>query len=134
MQILDRNPLSFAKFKDNIRISVGNGNASQFWKDPWVNGKSLSTLYPRISNITMNKEESLTDVLQRKEELFKWDFQFRRNLFLWEEEELNRMFLLFDGLNISVQISPNLLSWNACNSRTYFVSSMYNLSLIPISN
>ncbi|KAH7858972.1 hypothetical protein Vadar_029989 [Vaccinium darrowii] len=102
MQIQYRNPLSFDFFKDNCRISVGNGNAIQFWSDPWVNGKSLSNLYPRIANIILNKDESLADVWRRKEEVFGWDFQFRRNLFVWEEEELGRMLTLLDGVNISI--------------------------------
>lgn len=133
MQIQHSNPLSFEKFSENCRISVGNGNAIQFWNDPWVNGKSLAKLYPRIASIISLKDESLAEVWLRKEELFRWEFQLRRNLFVWEEEELDSLITLLDGIQINIQMSPDHLSWNACSSKSYSVSSMYNLSLIPVS-
>lgn len=134
MQIQNRNPLVFSKFIDNIRISIGNGEDTQFWNDPWVNGKALCYLYPRIFSIIVNKNESVAEVYQRKEELLSWQFQFRRSIFIWENEELDRMLLLLDGLHINIQVSSDHLIWNSCNSKSYSVSSMYNLSLIPISN
>ncbi|KAH7834820.1 hypothetical protein Vadar_020011 [Vaccinium darrowii] len=133
-QIQYRNPLTFEKFSENCRIFVGNGNAIQFWNDPWVNGKSLAILYPRIASIILAKDESLAEVWLRKEELFRWEFNFRRNLFVWEEEELERLIILLDGIQINIQMSPDHLSWNACSSKSYSVSSMYNLSLIPASS
>lgn len=34
-----------------------------------------------------------------------------------------------DNLYASIQMNPDHLIWNACNSKEYSVSSMYNLSL-----
>lgn len=61
-------------------------------------------------------------------------FHFRRSLFIWENEELEVLLNLLDGHHISNLMRLDQLIWNACNSKSYSVSSMYNLSLIPASN
>lgn len=82
----------------------------------------------------INKEESLAEVWQRKEEQFSWEFEFRRNLFLWEAEELDNMIIMLNGTHVTFQHSPDHLTWYACNSKSYSVSSMYKLSLLPVSS
>lgn len=133
MQIKSKNPEVFSKYSENISISIGNGLSTQFWIDPWVHDACLCRLYPRIFNVISNKDESVAEVFQRKEELFFWSFQQRRNLFVWEDEEMQDLRNFLDGLHISIQMRPDHIIWMACNSKSYSVSSMYNLSLIPAS-
>lgn len=59
-----RNPLAFNKFMENLRLTVGDGNTIKFWTDPWVNGRSLNSLYPRIFNICPIKDETIEMVLR----------------------------------------------------------------------
>ncbi|KAH7846966.1 hypothetical protein Vadar_020183 [Vaccinium darrowii] len=88
MQIQDVKPLLFSKFSENIKISIGDGKNITFWTDQWVDGKSLSILFPNLFRTIVNKGETLAEVFQRKEEQFSWNFQFRRNLFSREVEDL----------------------------------------------
>jgi len=45
------------------------------------------------------------------------------------------MLSILDGILIPIHMNnPDHLTWNDCNSKSYSVSSMYNLSLIPPSN
>lgn len=93
----------------------------------------VCNLYSRLFSIISNKDESLADVLIRKEEQFSWDFQFRRRLFIWEVEELDSLTAMLDTLHINIGDYPDHLVWNACNSKSYSVSSMYKLSLCQVS-
>lgn len=134
IQIESKKPSVFSKFKDNISLSIGDGKSIRFWTDEWVDGKKLSNLFPGIFRVIINTEESIAEVWQRKEEQFNWEFDFRRNLFIWEAEELESMVNLLNCMQINFQQSPDHFSWKACNSNSYSVSSMYMLSLIPVSN
>lgn len=134
MQIQDIKPHLFSKFSENIKISIGDGKKIIFWTDQWVDGKSLSILFPNLFRTIVNKGETLAEVFQRKEEQFSWNFHFIRNLFSREVEDLEGMIALLEGLHIVSQSKPDNLIWNACNSKSYSVSSMYNLSLVPTSH
>ncbi|KAG5552584.1 hypothetical protein RHGRI_010610 [Rhododendron griersonianum] len=114
LQIKSRNPLAFNKFMENIRLIVGDGNSLKFWTDPWVNGKCLSSLYPRFFNICLIKDETVATVLSRKEEQLIWEFQLRRGRFLRGEiEDFNSMTLMLDGLRVILQPRSDHLTWIA---------------------
>lgn len=48
IQIQSRKPLIFSKFKENIKLSVGDGKFIRFWIDEWVGDRNLSILFPGI--------------------------------------------------------------------------------------
>ncbi|KAF7132679.1 hypothetical protein RHSIM_Rhsim09G0017900 [Rhododendron simsii] len=91
MQIQSRNPIGFAKFTENIGIKIGNSSDILFWKDKWLEGPPLCSLFPRVFSIISIKDKSVAAVFQRREEMDLWDFQFRRNLHSWEVKEMNQI-------------------------------------------
>ena len=73
---------------DNINCQVGDGVSTLFWVDPWLEGKPLCSLFPRLYELAENKLVMVAEMFARgwgvNGEAWKWC----RRLFAWEEELL----------------------------------------------
>lgn len=103
---------------------VGEGDQCRFWKNEWLNGKSLANLFPRLYLISVQKKDLVGEVGFWRE---RWcgDLKWRRDTFVWE------MALIDDSQSLLgvVQVKRNSLdSWRWSNiSGTYSTSSAYKI-------
>lgn len=42
-------------YKEKLRILVGKGNRTQFWKDLWIGDRPLKNRFPRLFRVARNK-------------------------------------------------------------------------------
>lgn len=97
------------------KLKVGDGRKIYFWKDIWLNGACLASVYPLLFRRITNKDETIGVVIARKNETLKWDFQ--------------TLYELLDRSGILLrQKRKDQLTWDGCSSNKYLVSSMYRHS------
>lgn len=53
----------FNFFMENIKITIGNSRRLLFWVDTWMGDNSLSTQFPRLFQLSTEKEISLSAIL-----------------------------------------------------------------------
>lgn len=75
-------------FEDNIRRVVGDGRDALFWHDIWVGDIPLKIKFPRLFELSVDKEWSVTEANE------VWDGVWRRRLFAWEEESVREWYAL----------------------------------------
>lgn len=81
-------------FRENMVISIGNDRRISFWDDVWMGEVSLRSQFPRLYQLSEEKEISLSNLISRKDLSNEWSFRFRRSLHAWEEEENSRLIAL----------------------------------------
>jgi hypothetical protein len=86
-------------FEENIRREVGDGKNTYFWKDPWVEGESLCSIFRRLYDLSLDKEMKVADMIDEEEGVDKINWRWRRNLFEWEKE----MVEVCEGVVLSVK-------------------------------
>ena len=80
--------------------------------------------FPTLFSISVNKEESLFEVLMRKEDNNNWNFHFRRRLLAWEEVEVCRMQArLLNTPEIDMNKSDSI-QWRGHSSGLFSVKSL----------
>lgn len=60
------NPLLVEFFKENASIVVGDGNRIKFWCDRWFRNIIFKEEFPRLFNISVEKEVSLNQISLRR--------------------------------------------------------------------
>ena len=85
------NPNLFCFFMDNSVIQVGNGMGVRFWEDSWASNKCLNEDFPRLFELSVEKEVTLKQMMDKRNGLSEWKLSFRRNLRVWEEVEMERL-------------------------------------------
>ncbi|KAL8458477.1 hypothetical protein ACS0TY_036118 [Phlomoides rotata] len=90
---------------EGMRLVLGRGDKIRFWEDPWCNGNSLKSDFPRLFNVSNNKGEMVCSMgyWNRMGE-WEWKFDWRRPLFVWESA------LVVNLLNVIGRHKPNLYS------------------------
>ena len=75
-------------FEENIRCVVGDGSDILFWFDKWVGNIPLRLKYPRLFELTVDKNCKVADMrrLGWADDGRAW--VWRRRLFAWEEENV----------------------------------------------
>lgn len=120
-------PEAFASFLNNIKLSLGRGNRMQFWSDEWLReGIVLRNTFPRLYQISSNKEGRVAAFLFSVRDRYEWKVEFRRPLMAWEEEQvitLNNLLMEVTELN---QREDDTIGWKADSCGVYAVASMYN--------
>ncbi|KAI7988304.1 hypothetical protein LOK49_LG13G01113 [Camellia lanceoleosa] len=124
--LADRNPSLKEFFVSNLKIVLGNGSRAKFWVDSWCNTQSLALVFPRLFSLSVHKDGSVSDFVQRSSAGVDWNLLFRRHLFAWEEDDLV-------GLQGYLMAAPNLrnnvedkCSWLANPSGVFSVASVWD--------
>lgn len=55
-----RNGSLFQFYKDNMEILIGNGERISFWSDTWMGSTNLSSQFPRLFQLVVDKDSSLS--------------------------------------------------------------------------
>lgn len=66
-------------FIRHLRLLVGNGNRTFFWKDVWLGDRPLKETFPRLFWASRNKQALVKDIFCHPN-LKPWLLDFRRDL------------------------------------------------------
>ena len=110
-------------------FKVGNGQATRFWKDKWLNNSPLSEQFPNLFNIVRNKTSLVAEVLSRE----NLNLSFRRSIVGIKLVEWQTMIHLLATVNRTPV--RDTFVWTAHRNGTFSTRSMYyNLISIPNYN
>lgn len=73
-------------FENNTRRVLGNGRSTFFWHDIWVGDIPLKLKYPRLFDLSVDKECSVEGMRRSLGAVDGWERLWRRRLLAWEEE------------------------------------------------
>ncbi|XP_028126809.1 very-long-chain 3-oxoacyl-CoA reductase 1-like [Camellia sinensis] len=96
-----------------LKIRVGDGYSIYFWSDKWHMNTQLKVEFPRLYNLSGDKDGTLKDCVQRRQSTGVWVFSFGRPLLAWEEEEVDRL-QGWLGCGPRIRLNcPDALHWDA---------------------
>lgn len=75
------NPSLYNFFLENVVIRIGDGNRVKFLDDIWLGTSSLKYQFPRLHQLSVNKEVTLKMQMSCRVGSNFWCFKFRRHLF-----------------------------------------------------
>lgn len=67
------------QFWQQIRYQVKSGARTLFWKQAWLSQSTLSTQFPRIYNLSMLKDGTVSDFGKQSGDQVEWNLHLRRN-------------------------------------------------------
>jgi hypothetical protein len=77
-------------FEEHVMMRVGDGSATLFWIDPWVDGTALCERFERLFDLAETKLRTVAEMsllgLGAEGEAWVW----RRQLRGWEEDDLRQ--------------------------------------------
>ncbi|GMQ00419.1 hypothetical protein CsSME_00047514 [Camellia sinensis var. sinensis] len=111
---------------ENSVIKVGNGRRISFWKDHWSSNCSLRSMFPRLFDLSVNKESTLKQMIDRKNSSDGWSFLFRRVLRAWEEHEVGRLRAYLSTHEPVLAARVDSWVWKASTSGMFTVKSLYS--------
>jgi hypothetical protein len=65
---------------------MGNGGSTRFWLDHWVGVAPLKEVFPRLFNISIQKNHTIQEMGEWVNAKWIWYIKWRRVFFTWEEE------------------------------------------------
>ncbi|XP_076895068.1 uncharacterized protein LOC143547554 [Bidens hawaiensis] len=81
-----------------IRIKVGNGSETLFWKDVWIGDSSLCSRFPRLFDLEVNKNCLLKEKLFNSVWVWNWRRRPRGGV---EDTQLEELISLLDSVSLS---------------------------------
>ncbi|CAL5420590.1 unnamed protein product [Camellia sinensis] len=120
------NPNLFNFFMENSVIKVGNGRRISFWEDHWASNCILRVEFPRLFELSDDKEANLNQMIDRRNNSAGWSLRFRRGLRSWEEDELERLRAYLIAHEPILTDSVDSLVWKASISGMFTVQSVYS--------
>lgn len=120
------NPRLHNFFLENVELRIGDGNKVKFWQDIWLETSSLKSQFPRLYQLSLNKENTLKMQIGCRDNSNSWCFNFRRPLFGWEEDEVLRLQNLLGVGPCLVACQKDSIRWKADQSGIFTVGSMHN--------
>jgi hypothetical protein len=85
-------------FDNNIRKAIGNGNGTFFWHDIWVREIPLKLKFPRLFDLSVDKECSMEKMRRDLGAVDGREGVWRMRLLAWEEESVRESFMLFHNV------------------------------------
>jgi len=85
-------------FDNNIRRVRGNGRGTFFWHDIWVGEIPLKLKFPRLFDLSVDKECSVEKMRRELGAVDERGRVWRRRLMAWEEESVRECFMLFHNI------------------------------------
>ncbi|XP_028093250.1 uncharacterized protein LOC114293387 [Camellia sinensis] len=77
-------PNLFNFFMKNYVIKVENGRRISFWEDYWSSNCSFRDEFPRLFELSDDKDANLKQMIDRRNSSDGWIFRFRRGLRAWD--------------------------------------------------
>ncbi|XP_068475329.1 uncharacterized mitochondrial protein AtMg00310-like [Phaseolus vulgaris] len=113
-------------FEDNFEWKVGDENDIFFWKDRWLKGEALKSVFPRLFSISSNKDSNLLEVGSWTNGRWVWQLDWRRSFFDWENPMADQLSQLLLGVEV-VPGEVDKWIWKVGGLQFFTVSSAYNL-------
>ncbi|KAL7181996.1 hypothetical protein ACSBR1_040833 [Camellia fascicularis] len=114
----------------NCMIIPGNGSRIRFWVDLWLGSHSLCLEFPRLYSLSVEKEVSLCNIVERKRQSDEWVFNFQRICRAWEVEELGRLCAMLNAASVDSSGAEDKLCWKPSFSGEFTVASLYNRNIV----
>ena len=120
--------LGMEDFQRWVGYRVGDGRRVHFWSDIWGGDQCLSSRFPRVFGLAMDKREGVADYLERGDsggQVF-WNVRLRRNLM---DEEVGLFADLLGELYKlrGIGVGEDEIRWLGFRSGVFSVSSFYQL-------
>ena len=112
-------------FEDNVRRVVGDGRDTLFWHDTWVGDTSLKLKFPRLFDLSVNKESTVEEMTRLGWEVGGMGWEWRRRLLVWEEESVEECSVLLHNVVLQV-IVHDTWRWLLDPILGYSVRGAYN--------
>jgi len=64
-------------FSDSIFRKVRDGRSTSFWKDPWLGAIPLIICFPKLFQVSIQKEVKVIDMTVREISEWVWDLKWR---------------------------------------------------------
>lgn len=132
VKVFRKDSLLSVGFNESIIISVGNGDNTYFWQEPWACSEPLSLKFPRIFAMNDNKTAVISDVGVFENGRWTWNFNFPRPFFDWEKKIFEEFMNTINSIIPSQGICDSLiwcLSTNGLFSVTYLCRWVEDQSL-----
>ncbi|KAK9037405.1 hypothetical protein V6N11_022316 [Hibiscus sabdariffa] len=120
-------------FQNNLSLRVGDSRFIHFWLDTWLCEQPLSTKFPHIFALAINKVGVITEFGVRRLNNWSWKIPLRRCLFDWEVPSWNELLTLLAKFHSS-GLGRDWLQWIGSSDGLYSIKKMKaQLSLVPTS-
>lgn len=112
------------KFLQCINREVGRGDRLSFWKDNWMEGRSLKYQFPLIYSIAQSKDSIICNCFDGElREEGEWQVVVTKNLKDWEINECGNLLGLLSGT--SLKDEDDKLRWSLTKNGVFMVKSWY---------
>lgn len=85
-------------FDNNISRVVGNGRGTSFWHDIWVGEIPLKFKFPRLFELSVDKECSVEEMRTRLWAVVGRERMWHRRLLAWEYESVRKCLVLLHNI------------------------------------
>ncbi|KAL4295459.1 hypothetical protein GQ457_12G031020 [Hibiscus cannabinus] len=110
-------------FQNNLCLRVGDGRFIRFWSDIWLCDQPLSTKFPRIFALAINKIGVIAEFGVRRLNHWVWDIHLRRCLFDWEVPSWNELLSLLESFQSS-GLGRDWVQWVGSSDGLYSIKSL----------
>ncbi|GKV10375.1 hypothetical protein SLEP1_g21750 [Rubroshorea leprosula] len=110
-------------FIDGFPRQISDGAKTNFWSDVWLGSSSFKLEFPRLYNLSLDKEMSVADLKPSKGQ--GWHFNWRHEPFGRELDEYKRLEDTLKPINIH-DTKPDNFNWIHCPSG-YSAKSAYQI-------
>lgn len=111
-------------FSSAVQRSLGCGSEILFWKDKWIGRESLDILFPRLFQVSSQRDSTVSDMGEWRNGSWCWRLTCQRNLLLWETEVCNSLMQLLSSTSVCNDKMDGW-SWSGEPTGTFSVKSGY---------
>ncbi|KAL4596807.1 hypothetical protein ACB092_12G190100 [Castanea dentata] len=76
-------------FSRYVLFEIGDGSRVKFWHGVWCGDSPLKLSFPKLFNISRDKEAYVVDLMKFPNGVLYWDMEFLRAIQDWELESLS---------------------------------------------
>ncbi|XP_057779689.1 uncharacterized protein LOC130998274 [Salvia miltiorrhiza] len=113
-------------FWNNIKRKIGNGRTTKFWEHGWTGTRPLKLEFPRLFQLTENKEATISEFGKWENGGWIWELKWRRDLFQREIEASNELLSSISSVSL-VAGNEDGWCWRATKNETFSTKSAYEL-------
>ncbi|CAL5390961.1 unnamed protein product [Camellia sinensis] len=130
LAMVHANPRLHNFFVENVERKIGDGNRVKFWDDIWRGSLSLKSQFPRLYQLSVDKEITVKLQITCRDSTNNWCFNFRRPLLGWEADEVIRLQNMLGSRPCLHSGQKDSISWKAHQSGLFKVGDTYDWDTI----
>ncbi|XP_057770683.1 uncharacterized protein LOC130990469 [Salvia miltiorrhiza] len=113
-------------FFQNLKPKVGDGKLFKFWSHWWVGQKPLKFSFPRLYQLSVNKEAAICEVGKWTDTGWCWELRWRRELFERERKGVSELVSLVSGIKLCAG-NKDGWTWKGDTGRGFSTKSAYEV-------